>query len=260
MKKTIWTARLAASFMSAGITGGILMAAAVAQAGTITLPAGTKLHVILETTLTTKSTTMGDPFRSRLVMPIFLNQREVVPMGTAVEGTVLSLQGPGRIKGRAEMQLRPEKLLLPDGRDIVLAASLESAKTDNDVKVDPQEGTVQGGGKEKINLKKLGKGAAIGAGVGAAVGGGPGAAMGAGAVGAIAVLHHLLKRGKDAVLPAGSELVLELTRPVYFSDMQEVPAATPARPSSRQAGTDQVDQHLPATPVMQPRRELDQTQ
>ena len=156
------------------------------------------------------------------------------------------------------MQLRPEKLLLPDGRDIVLAASLEAAKTDTDVKVDPKEGTVKGGGKEKINLKKLGKGAAIGAGVGAAVGGGPGAAMGAGAVGAIVVLHQLLKRGKDAVLPAGSELVLELTRPVFFSDMEEVPAATtPAHLRSRQTGT---DQHLPATPVMQPRRELDQIQ
>ena len=89
-----------------------------AQAGIITLPAGTKLHVVLETTLTTKGTKVGDPFRSRLVMPVFLNEREVVPMGAAVEGTVLSLQGPGRIKGKAEMQLRLEKLLLPDGRDI----------------------------------------------------------------------------------------------------------------------------------------------
>ena len=82
--------------------------------------------------------------------------------------------------------------------------------------------------------------------------------MGAGAVGAIAVLHQLFKRGKDAVLPAGSELVLELTRPVPFSDMREVPAATaPAGLSSRQPGT---DQHVTGPPVMQPPRELDQTQ
>ena len=41
------------------------------------------------------------------------------------------------------MQLRPDKLLLPDGRDISLAASLESAKGADDVKVDPKEGTVK---------------------------------------------------------------------------------------------------------------------
>ena len=253
MKRTIRAAgTLAASSMVVGI--GL----AVAQAGTITLPAGTKLHVVLETTLTTKATKAGDPFRSRLVMPVFLNEREVVPMGTAVEGTVLSLQAPGRVKGRAEMQLRPEKLFLPDGRDITLAASLESAKSDSDVKVDPKEGTVKGGGKEGVNVKKTSTGAAAAAGIGAVMHGGTGAAMGAGALGAIAVLHQIFKKGKDAVLPAGSELVLELTRPVFFSDMQEVPA--PTHPPSRKAGMNQLDQNAPETPVMQPRRELDQTQ
>ena len=138
------------------------------------------------------------------------------------------------------MQLRPEKLIFPDGRDYTLAATLESAKTGDDTKVDPKEGTVKGGGKDGINARKAAGGAAIGGIAGAAVHGGTGAAMGAGAVGAIVLLHHLFKRGKDAVLPAGSELNLELTRPVSFSDMQEVSSSS--------------------TPAAQPKKELDEKQ
>jgi hypothetical protein len=200
----------------------LLAMAAVAEAGTLTLPAGVQLHVVIETTLTTKNTKLGDPFRARMVLSVFANQREILPVGTVVEGTVVGLKGPGRVKGRAEMQLRPDKLLLPDGRDIELGASLTSAKTDDETKIDPKEGTIKAGGKDGINGKQTALGAAMGAGVGAMAGGGMGAAVGAGAVGAIVLLHHALKKGKDADLPAGSELVLEVTRDVSFSDMQEV--------------------------------------
>ncbi|MBI2816918.1 MAG: hypothetical protein HYX72_08255 [Acidobacteria bacterium] len=194
-----------------------------ARSGTITLPAGTQLHVVLETTLTTKTTKMGDPFRARLVVPVFANGLEALPMGTAVTGTVVSLKDPGRVKGRAEMQLRPDMIYLPDGRDISLGATVDSAKTDGDERIDRKEGTVKAGSKDGISAGKTAKGAAAGAGVGAIAGGGAGAAIGAGAAGAIALIHHTLKKGKDASLPAGSELVLEITRPVSFSDMQEVP-------------------------------------
>jgi len=197
--------------------------ATVAHAGTLTLPTGTQLHVVLETTLTTKTTKAGDPFRARMFLSVFVNEREILPVGTTVEGTVVSLQGPTRVKGRAQMQLRPDKLRLPDGRDIELGASLESANTDDGTKIDPKEGTVKAGGKDGINKRQAATGAVIGAGVGAAAAGGTGAAIGAGAVGAIVLMRQALKKGKDADLPAGTELVLEVTRAVSFSDMSGGP-------------------------------------
>jgi hypothetical protein len=212
---------------------GVLFAAAIGapavRAGTLTLPAGTQLSVILETTLSTKTTKAGDRFRARVVMPVWANQKEILPVGTAVVGTVVTLKGPGRVKGRAEMQLRPEKLLLPDGRDILLGASIESAKSDDDTKIVGKEGTVKAGGKEGINKRQAATGAVMGAAVGLATAGGTGAAIGAGAVGAIVLLHQVLKKGKDASLAAGTELVLETTRDVSFSDMLEdrTPAVQP---------------------------------
>ena len=232
MNRTMKSASIAecfAAYIAASIIVALTIAPTCALAGTITLPAGTTLHVILETTLTTKGAKVGDSFRARMVMPVFLNQREVLPMGTSVEGTIVGLQGPGRLKGKAEMQLRPDKLLLPDGRDISLAASLESAKGADDVKVDSKEGTVKSsGGKNDVSARTVGGGVGLGAGIGAVAGGGMGAAVGAGAAGTVFLLHHLFKKGKDAVLPAGSELTLEVTRPFSFSDMQEVRPTGPA--------------------------------
>jgi len=228
MKTAMRMTRVAPAFSLIIIIGAI-----AAQAGSLTVPAGAQLHVVLETTLTTKSTHVGDPFRARLVIPVWADQKEILPVGTAVTGTVVGLKGAGRVSGRAEMRLRPETIYLPDGRDISLRAALESANTGGDEKLDPKEGTIQGGGKDGINAKRTVTGAAVGAGIGAVAAGGTGAAIGAGAVGAVALLHQVFKKGKDASLPAGTELVLEVTRPVSFSDMQEVPSVTQPKQSQK---------------------------
>ena len=206
-----------------------------ARAESVTLPAGAQLHVVMETTLTTKGSKAGDSFRARLVIPMFVNEREALPVGTVIEGTLASLQAPGRVKGKAEMQLRPEKILLPDGRDFMLAATLTDAQTGDDLEVDSKEGTVSRSGKDGMDVKQTAGGAVMGAGLGTMVGGGKGALIGAGAVGAIAVLRQVFKRGKDADLPAGSEIVLELNRPVAIPLMEEV--APSDRPALRRSNS-----------------------
>ena len=56
------------------------------------------------------------------------------------------------------------------------------------------------------------------------VGGGQGAAIGAGAAVAVALITQIFKRGKNADLPPGSELTLELNQPLTFNPtMKEVP-------------------------------------
>jgi hypothetical protein len=231
----------------------IMYACQAAYAGTLTLNTGTQLHVVMETTINTKKNAAGDPFRARLVLPVWQNQSELLPVGTLVEGTIASMKEPGRATGRAQMQLRPEKLILPDGRDLVLAASIEGLNTADDTKFDPKEGTVTAPGKDGINKGATAAGTVMGAGVGAAVGGGMGAAVGAGAVATVAVLHQVFKRGKDAEIPAGSELVLELSRPLSLSDMKEVPNQ---KAEGNGAGSKEAQTAAPA-PVVQPARAAD---
>ena len=226
MKKLSW------ALLSLFVSGA---ASVPARAESVTLPAGAQLHVVMETTLTTKGSKAGDSFRARLVIPMFVNEREALPVGTVIEGTLASLQAPGRVKGKAEMQLRPEKILLPDGRDFSLAATLTDAQTGDDLDVDSKEGTVSRSGKDGMDVKQTAGGAVMGAGLGTMVGGGKGALIGAGAVGAIAVLRQVFKRGKDADLPAGSEIVLELNRPVAIPLMEEV--APSDRPALRRSSS-----------------------
>ena len=213
------------------IVGCAVWAAGVAgKAEVVTLPAGTTIQVVLETHLNTKESKSGDTFRSRLVLPVFIDEQEVLPVGGIVEGTVVRVQGPGRVAGKAEMQLRPEKITLPSGEVLPLTATITGGTAGENTKVDSDEGTIQGSGKKGMDVRGTATTATTGAVLGAVIasqGGGSigaGAAIGAGAVGAIALLHQLFKKGNDADLPAGSEIILELNRPLSFNPtMEEVP-------------------------------------
>jgi len=213
MKQLFW---ILSSFLAAWSV------ALPARAESIVLPTGTKLHVVMETSLSTKTNKDGDPFRARLVIPVFANEREALPVGTVIKGTVASLQTPGRVKGNAEMQLRPQTFHLPDGRDFDLAATLSEARTGDELDVDPTEGTISRSGKEGMDVRGTASGAGMGAAIGGMTGGGKGALIGAGAMATVAVLRQILKRGRDAELPAGSEIVLELNREINIPSMEEV--------------------------------------
>jgi hypothetical protein len=164
-----------------------------------------------------------------------------MPAGTIVEGTVVRVQGPGRVSGKAEMQLRPEKITLPNGDSMELTAAVTGGSGSENTKVDADgEGAIQGSGKDGPGIRSVGTavttgtimGAVIGDQVGAA---GGGALIGAGAVAAAVLLHQLFKRGNDAELPAGSELILQLNRPLQFNPtLQEVePGSVEEAPPSR---------------------------
>jgi hypothetical protein len=207
----------------------LVAAGGSAKAQVVTLPAGTSIQVVLETHLNTKESKSGDSFRSRLVMPVFVDEQEVLPVGGIVEGTVVRVQGPGRVSGKAEMQLRPEKITLPSGEVLPLTATITGGSAGENTKFDSGEGTIQGSGKKGMDVRGTATATTTGAVMGAVIadqagaGIGAGAAIGAGAVVAIALLHQLFKRGNEADLPAGSEIALELNRPLSFNPtMQEV--------------------------------------
>ncbi len=216
------------------LAGALWMATLPATAQVVTLPAGATLQVVMETRLSTKDSKTGDAFRSHLFMPVFVDEQEVLPIGCVVEGSVVRVQGPGRVSGRAELQLRPEKMTLPSGEVLTVTATVTGGQGDENTKVTGEEGTVQASGKDGMDVRGTATTAVTGAVLGTVMAGGQGALIGAGAVGAIALIHHLFKKGNDAELPAGSELVLELNRPLSFNPtMEEVPPQRTAEPEQQ---------------------------
>ncbi len=177
------------------------------------LPVGTRVSVQLISTLSSSADHAGDTFTAKVQDPIFAQGSEVVPAGSTLRGHVTFVKPPGRVKGKAEMRLVADAIALQDGREYTFAGQLTD-DAGSSVKVNGNEGTVQGEGKSKKQAaKEAGIGAAIGAGGGVMAAGGTGALYGAG-IGAVAgLIHTLAKHHKDVVLQPGTEMMFVLTSP-----------------------------------------------
>jgi hypothetical protein len=177
------------------------------------IPAGTRVNVQLISTLSSSADKAGDLFTAQVEDSVFAQGMEVIPSGSTLRGHVTFVKPPGRVKGKAEMRLVADSILLKDGNEYTFSGQLTDG-TDSSVKVNGSEGTIEGKGKSaKQAAKESGIGAAIGAGGGAMAAGGTGALYGAG-IGAVAgLIHTLAKHHKDVVLQPGTELVFVLTSP-----------------------------------------------
>lgn len=178
------------------------------------LPIGTAIRMKLETPLATNTTTKGDRFGGRVTQAVMLNGKTIIPVGAALEGEVYRSEEKRRITGTPTLDLNPDTVTLPDGTRYTIRANIVDTTAKN-VNVN-DEGEVKGDGHSKRDWIEMGAASVVGAGVGAAFGGGKGAAIGAG-VGATASVVRWLTKTRNASLPAGTELIMELSRPLQLT-------------------------------------------
>jgi len=179
------------------------------------VPAGTALMVKLETTLATFSNKAGDPFQARLTQPVMLNGKTLIPAGAMVEGRVTKISEPRRISGKPTIGILPEALILPTGERFFLDATLVDTNAGHDTDVN-QEGEFKGSGHDRRDQLETGGGTAGGMLIGGLIGGPPGILIG-GVVGAGSTGVHWLSKHRSATLMAGTELTLELNRPLAMA-------------------------------------------
>jgi hypothetical protein len=180
------------------------------------VPAGTALMVRLDTTLATFSNRVGDPFRGSITQPVSVNGVTVIPAGATVEGRVTKLSEPRRITGKPTIGILPEAVILPTGERYYLDATLVDTNIGQGTDVN-SEGQFKGSGHDRHDTIEEGGGAAGGMLIGGLIGGGPGVLIG-GAVGATSTTVHWLVKHRSATLPAGTELTLELNRPMTMTN------------------------------------------
>jgi hypothetical protein len=180
----------------------------------ITVPNGTRIGVVLESGISTATAKPGDSVYFRTSFPITIENKVVIPVGSYMRGEVLEAKRSGHVKGRAELRIRLNSLVFPNGYTVDMNAephSTDAAKVKTD-----DEGKLNGpGGKGKDAATTVGT-VATTAGAGAIIGGlssgAKGAGIGAGIGGAAGLAAVLLSRGPDAQLPRGSSMDLMLER------------------------------------------------
>jgi hypothetical protein len=145
-----------------------------------------------------------------------LNSKTIIPVGAAMEGKVIRVDEMRRFRGTPVIDLRPEMVTMPDGSRYSIVATIVDTSNNKDVNVD-EEGRIHGRGHDGSDWKETGIATGAGAGVGALVArSGRGMLIGAG-IGATASVVHWLSKTRDANLPAGTEIVMELSRPMALS-------------------------------------------
>lgn len=185
----------------------------------ITVPSGTRVGVVLQNGISTRSAKAGDSIYLQTSFPITQNNRIVIPVGSYLRGELLEAKRPGRIKGKGEFRLRLDTLILPNGYTVSLNAAPRSADSGGKETMDSEGKVIGPGGKGK-DAGTIAETTATGAGIGAIAHGVKGLGIGAGIGAAAGLAAVLLTRGPDAELPRGSSLDVVLEHDLSLESNQ----------------------------------------
>jgi hypothetical protein len=188
---------------AAGVDGAAAPAAAAPAPAAprfreVTLPAGTTLRLRLQSAVASDSSRVEDAVRAELREAVSVEGGAVLPAGTELMGNVTNVERSGRVKGRAQLSYRFNRLNY-DGEEYQIATAPLAHQAE----------ATKGEDATKIAI-----GAGAGAAIGALLGGGDGAAKGAAIGGAAGTGTVLATRGEEVRLGPGAQVTTRLTAPL----------------------------------------------
>lgn len=198
----------------------LLLSAVLAQGEPIddaVIPAKTEVFVRLERTINTKTASDGDKFYGTIEVPVTAQDRIVIPKGSYIIGHVDLSKEAGRFRGKSQLRLVFDSVILPEGTTRKIRALVQSAESQR-VRPGDEEGTLEGAGSQTTETAGSAAGGAVsggiigGLGTGSWSGAGIGAAIGAAAGGLIGAL----KKGEDVVLQRGASITVQLENDTVF--------------------------------------------
>jgi hypothetical protein len=161
----------------------------------VTIPAGTALSVTLLSSVASNKSKVEDPVKGSIAKAVIISGVTALPVGTQLLGSVTEAAESGRVKGKASVAFRFNRLVVGGETLRVQTATVQrTAAADT-----------------KSDVKKGGLGAGAGAIVGGVIGGGKGAAIGAVAGGAGTVLAT---KGSEVEIPSGTVVKVLVQDPI----------------------------------------------
>lgn len=175
---------------------------------TITVPAATKIQLVLTHVIISKSMKPGDDVYAQTSFPVIAGTDTAIPQGAFVQGKIEKLTRKGN---RGELQVRFTSVIFPNGYVAEIPGPDQMESDEGTAVRDPGVGTKAG----TIAALSIPMGGAV---IGAASAGVQGAAIGSGVglgVGVVAAIL-LWKHAKNFVLDVGSPLDMVLQRPLLL--------------------------------------------
>lgn len=203
-----------------------------------TLPAGTQCKILLLGDISASKSKPGDVVRARLLEPVSLNSRVILPAGSLFEGKVVKKTPPRWGSRAGTLSLTFTGLTLPGGNLVPIAASLAGAELDrgSHTRIDA-EGQLRGERPGKawmaINMgvtagitKEVDDGAqlVIEALVSTAT---DASTAGTARIAAscISGIFMVTRHGRDVILPRFTEMEISLDRPLSVNAAAQVVSA-----------------------------------
>jgi hypothetical protein len=198
---------------------------------TVTIPAGTRVLMVLKSPLHTTSGTAGSGLYLETIYPVVQGNGVVIPAHSLVQGVVEANERPGHLKRTSEFRFRFTTLIFPNNLVVPINGVLQSIPGARNIRTRGDDKTLEPVNQtEKVITPTAASavgGAIIGAhrgfGIGLFPGAGLGAALGLGAV--------LLKRGDEINLPRGTSVEMVLQFPFSLEQSQLAANARYVRPS-----------------------------
>jgi len=164
----------------------------------LAVPADTVLSVVLDQTISSKTSKTGDRFTATVESPVEIDGKVAIPKHARAEGVVKDAKAAGHFKGGAALALELTSVTV----------------NEKDYEIQTTAAALSSKGKGKRTATMVGGGAAGGAAIGAIAGGGKGAAIGA-LIGAAAGTGGAgLTGNRDITLGPETPLEFKLTAPV----------------------------------------------
>jgi len=171
-----------------------------AAAREVTIPAGTRLPVVLDTGVGSDISRREEAVTAHLARPIVVHGQTVLPAGTRISGVVTDAKRSGKVKGLAHVAVRFDTLTPQGGNERYQIHTSTVGRTAPATK--------------KKDALEIGAPAVGGAIIGGIIGGKKGAAIGTAAGGGAGTAVVLSTRGKEVHLAKGTPLTLKLTEPL----------------------------------------------
>jgi len=107
----------------------------------VAVPAGTRIALVLTSSIQTRYIHRGDAIYAQVTSPVILGKEVVIPPGTFVQGTVDKLERKG---GRGELHLQSMSITFPDGYVAPISGPVDLETDDGYALKDPGQGRAVG--------------------------------------------------------------------------------------------------------------------